>query len=176
MSPRSIAKPAAHQHPPYASTYISKMPDDGQILDHLATGLETLLEALEPLTEEQLLYRYEEGKWTTKEVLVHLMDAERVFMYRGLRCARRDKTSIPGFDHNSYVPASEANDRDIANILAEYRALRAATIAFFTHLSDAAFDEVGEASGMPCSARAMVYMIAGHERHHLQILQERYWK
>ena len=176
MTTRHIAKPATHQHPPYATTYIEKVPDDGQIFKHLATGLKEIFNTVEPLTEEQLLYRYDTGKWTIKEVLVHLMDAERVFSYRGLRCARKDKPPIPGFDHNAYVPASEANGRDLADILAEYQALRSATIAFFSHLSDDALDEIGEASTMPCSAKAMVYMIAGHEQHHLRIIKERYLK
>ncbi|MEL6661021.1 MAG: DinB family protein [Bacteroidota bacterium] len=174
MTTRLITKPAPHQHPAWSSVYIDKLPDDGQVLAHLASGLEDLLQTIEPLTEEKLLYRYDEGKWTIKEVLVHLMDAERVFTYRGLRCSRHDKTPMPGFDHNAYVPVSGANERDIKGIIAEYRALRAATIAFFSHLTDEALNEVGEASTLASSGRAMVYMIAGHERHHLQIIKERY--
>ncbi|MEL6832559.1 MAG: DinB family protein [Bacteroidota bacterium] len=174
MTTRLIAKPGVHQYPPYAATYIEKVPDDGRVFDHLASGIEEVIKTIDSLTEEQLLYRYEVDKWTIKEILVHLMDAERVFAYRGLRCARKDKTPIPGFDHNSYVPASEANDRTLTDILAEYRAQRTATIAFFSHLSDAALDEVGVASTLPCSAKAMTYMIAGHEQHHLRIIRERY--
>ena len=144
------------------------------MLQHLQVELDDLLATIEPLSEEKLLYRYDEGKWTIKEMLVHLMDAERVFTYRGMGAARQDKTSFPGFDHNAYVPVSGANERDIAGILAEYKALRAATIAFFANLSEDALNEVGEANGLPCSAKAMVYMIAGHERHHMGIIKERY--
>ncbi len=172
----SVAKPEAHQFPSWASVYIDKISDDGHVLDHLQTALEDLVQTIEPLSEEQLLYRYEADKWTVKEMLVHIMDAERVFTYRGMGCARKDKTSFPGFDHNSYVPVSNANERSISSILTEYKALRAATVAFFSNLTDEAFNEVGEASGLPCSAKAMVYMIAGHEQHHLGIIRERYLK
>lgn len=174
MSMPSIAKPAAHQFPSWASVYIDKVPGDGQVLSHLQTALDDLVQTMESLSEEKLLYRYEADKWTIKEMLVHIMDAERVFSYRGMGCARKDKTSFPSFDHNAYVPVSDANERDIASILAEYKALRAATIAFFSNLTEEALDEVGEASGLPCSAKAMVYMIAGHEQHHLGIIRERY--
>ena len=70
MTTRLIAKPAAHQHPPYATTYIEKVPDDGRVFDHLANGIEEVIATVEPLTEEKLLYRYDEGKWTIKEILV----------------------------------------------------------------------------------------------------------
>ena len=170
----TINPPAPHQHPDWASVYINKVPADGHVLDHLAAGLEELLSLVEPLNEEKLLYRYAEGKWTIKEILVHLMDAERVFTYRAMSAARHDKTPLPGFDHNAYVPVSEANERELSGILAEYRALRAATIAFFSHLSEAALNELGMANHQPCSARGLVYMIAGHERHHLGIMHERY--
>lgn len=174
MASSLIAKPEAHQHPTWASVYIDLVPEDGRVLDHLTQGLDDLMQTIQPLNEAQLLHRYEADKWTIKEMLVHLMDAERVFTYRGMCAARRDKTSLPGFNHNAYVPASGANERDIAGILAEYRALRAGTAAFFSHLTDEALNEVGEANGTPCSAKAMLYMIAGHERHHLRIIKERY--
>lgn len=170
----SIAKPAPHQFPAWASVYIDKVPGDGQVLSHLQAALEDLLQTIGALNEEQLLYRYEADKWTIKEMLVHIMDAERVFTYRGMGAARQDKTSFPGFDHNAYVPVSGANERDIQSILAEYKALRAATMAFFSNLTEEALNEVGEANGLPCSAKAMIYMIAGHERHHMGIIRERY--
>jgi uncharacterized damage-inducible protein DinB len=171
---RTISKPTPDQHPDWAPVYINKVADDGKVLDFLAEGFQEVLALVQPLSEEKWEYRYAEDKWTIKEVLVHLMDAERVFTYRGLSAARGDKTSLPGFDHNAYVPASRANQRSGAGILEEYRALRAATLAFFQHLDEEALNTIGEAKNQPCSARGMVYMIAGHERHHLQILRERY--
>lgn len=176
MPSPQIATPQPHQYPEWASVYVDKVPQDGRVLDHLDAGLQNIIQTVEPLSEDQLLYRYEADKWTIKEMLVHIMDAERVFTYRGMGAARHDKTSLPGFDHNSYVPVSGANDRTLVSILIEYRALRAATIAFFGNLSEDALNEIGEANHQPCSARGMVYMIAGHERHHLNIIRERYLK
>lgn len=171
---RTINKPAIGSHPDWAPVYIDKLPADGQVLQHLQNGLEQIKALVAELSEEQLLYRYEVDKWTIKETLVHLMDAERVFTFRGLTAARRDGQPLPGFDHNAYVPNSEANDRDIADIMGEYEALRRATVRFFNALSDDALGFIGEAKDQPCSAQAMVYMIAGHERHHMQIIRERY--
>jgi uncharacterized damage-inducible protein DinB len=169
-----IQKPTSAQHPDWAPVYIDKVPDDGRVLDTLAAGLEEILRLTGPLTNEQWEYRYAADKWTIKEMLVHLMDTEHIFTYRGLGVARGDQTPFPGFDHNAYVPTSGANDRTGADILEEYQALRAATIAFFKNLTDDALDKIGSANNQACSARAMVYMIAGHERHHLQLLRERY--
>jgi uncharacterized damage-inducible protein DinB len=170
----NIAKPVAGQHSDWAPVYIKHVPDDGMVLDHLEKGLQQMIAFVEPLTEEQLLYRYAEGKWSIKEVLVHLMDVERVFSYRALCAAREDRTNLPGFDHNAYVPHSGADNRTKNSLLDEYRTLRASTLAFFNGLEEEALFRVGMASGQPCTASAMVHMITGHEQHHLGILKERY--
>lgn len=170
----NIAKPTEGQHADWAPVYITRVPDDGMVLDHLETGLQQIINLVEPLTEEQLLHRYDEGKWSIKEVLVHLMDVERVFSYRALGAARKDETNLPGFDHNAYVPQSGADNRTKRSLIDEYKALRASTLAFFNSLEEEALFRVGSASGQPCTASAMVYMIAGHENHHLAILNERY--
>jgi hypothetical protein len=169
-----IARPEPHQHPSWASHYLEQVPQDGAVLTHLQVGWENLRELLSPLREEQWLHRYAPDKWSIKEVMLHLMDTERVFAYRALTVARGDQTPLPGFDHDSYVPYSEANSRTPASILAEYSAQRVSTIQLFAHLSEQALDRVGVASNNPISARALVYMIAGHEAHHLRILRERY--
>lgn len=168
-----ILKPLEGQYPSWADVYIDKIPD-GEVMDYLESGVDLILEYTEKLTDEQLLYSYAENKWTIKEVLVHLMDVERVFNYRALTAARQDKTPLPGFDHNAYVPKSGANQRSKESLLAEYKARRQATVLFFTNLDEEALSFIGEAKDQPCTARAMAYMIAGHEYHHLQILKERY--
>lgn len=173
MINKTINKPTPEQYPDWALVYIDKTPD-GEVLAQLEKGVILIFDYIENLTDEQLLYRYAEGKWTIKEVLVHLMDVERVFSYRGLTTARRDSTPISGFDHNAYVPNSAANQRDKESLLKEYRALRQASLQLFSNMTDEALDFIGEASGQPCTAKTMVYMIAGHEQHHLQILTERY--
>jgi len=136
---------------------------------------QTILEDLVgSLDESQLLYRYEPGKWTIKEMVVHMIDAERVFGYRAMAAARNDKSPLPGYDHNAYVPVSGANERSIESILGEYRAVRAASLALFRNLPAASLHQVGEASNSPVTARGLAYMIAGHERHHVRLIKERY--
>lgn len=169
-----INKPQQHQRPDWTTVYIDKVAD-GYAMDQLSAGLAQMISYAEALTEEQLLYAYDHDKWTVKEVLVHIMDVERVFYYRAMRAARKDETPMPGFDHNAYVPNSNANQRSKESLLAEYKALRLSTIEFFKNLDEASLDFVGNANGQPCSAKAMLYMIAGHEQHHFNILKERYF-
>lgn len=130
---------------------------------------------LSRLTEAQALLRYAPGKWTPKEVLLHLIDTERIFTYRALRFARGDAQSLPGFDENEFAANSEANDRPLSDLLTEYHAVRAATLALFGSFNAAQLDRVGLANGGATSVRALVFITAGHERHHLAILRERYW-
>jgi hypothetical protein len=115
-----------------------------------------------------------EGEWTVKEILLHVIDTERVVAYRALRFARNDPSPQPGFDHNSYVPNSGANGRSIDNILEEYAAVRQATLSLFHNLEDEAWMRLGTASNNPLSVRAAAYFIAGHELHHLQSIRENY--
>lgn len=171
---QNINKPQLNEHPDWAPVYISRMPDDSRVLDHLQTGMEQFLSLVEPLTDEQLLYSYDTGKWTIKEMIVHMIDVERVFSYRALGAARNDKSNLPGFDHNAYVPNSFANQRSKESLLVEYRALRTATTAFFVNLAPESLHIIGTAKDQPCTASAMVYMIAGHEDHHINLLKERY--
>ena len=126
------------------------------------------------LPDEKLLFRYAAGKWTIKEVLVHMIDSERIFSYRALRIARNDTTPIPGFEQDDYTKYGNANDRSIDNIMEEYDAVRGATIAFFDGLSDDAFTRKGTASDYPVTVRAIAHQIVGHERHHVKILREKY--
>ncbi|RZK26331.1 MAG: DinB family protein [Hymenobacter sp.] len=127
------------------------------------------------LTEAQALMRYAPGKWTPKEMLLHIIDTERIFTYRALRFARGDAQSLPGFDENDFAANCEANDRPLSSLLTEYHAVRAATLALFGSLNAAQLDRAGLANGAPTSVRALVFITAGHERHHLAILRERYW-
>ncbi len=168
-----IKKPTSGQYPSWASSYINRIPE-GEVLAYLETGLELVIDYIENLTDEQLLYSYAEGKWTIKEVLIHLMDVERVFAYRGLTSARHDTTPLPGFDHSSYVLHSGVNQRNKESLIAEYRTIRQSTIQLFSNMTEEALDFIGQSNGLPSTAKAMVYMIAGHERHHLQLFEERY--
>jgi hypothetical protein len=169
-----IQKPAEGEYRDYTAAYISKVPDDGMVLQHLQADFDTVYSLMMDLPEEKLLSAYAPGKWTLKEVLVHIMDAERIIAYRALRIARNDKTELAGFEQDDYVPYSYANERSIANIMDEYGLQRKSTIALFSNLHESAFMRMGFANGAPLTVRAALYIIAGHELHHLKIIREKY--
>ncbi len=120
-------------------------------------------------------YQYAPGKWTAKEILGHLCDAERIFSTRALRFARNDKTPLPGFEQNDYVPESNVAHRSVPDLLEEYRMLRACTIKLFENLSDETLQRQGEASGWPISVMAIGFVTCGHEQHHQNVFRERYF-
>jgi len=154
--------------------YIGLLSDDGLVLKHLKDNLKTTKEFILSLPKEKLIYRYAAGKWTIKEVLVHIIDDERIYAYRALRFARNDQTELPGFEQDDYARHSGANERSIKSILQEYTAVRKATIALFAGLPENAFTRTGVANNNLVSVRALAYHIAGHEMHHLNIIKQRY--
>ena len=171
---KHIIKPNVNEYPAFYGTYIRVAPEEGDILRELNHSFEALRTFMESLPTEKLTYRYAEGKWTIKELLVHLIDAERVFAYRALRIARADKTPLAGFDENEYVPNSGANERSLVSILREYTAVRFATIELFANMTNQMLANIGNENGGEMSARALPYIIAGHEAHHLRVIRERY--
>ncbi len=168
-----IGFPAPEEHTGYVSNYVQQAQTD-DLIEGLTASYVFIMGMLQGLTEEQLLHRYAPGKWSIKEVMVHLMDSERIFAYRALRFARQDKTELPGFDENHYVPASKADAREINTILAEYIAVRNATIELFKSFTEEDLNQTGTASGLTLSVRALGFIILGHEVHHLKIIRERY--
>lgn len=150
------------------------IPNDGFLLKHLASNLENTKAFLLTIPLDKLLYRYSEDKWSIKEVIAHLIDMERIYTYRALRFARNDKTILPGFDDNEYVKYSGATNRDISDLIKELEAVRHATIALIEGLEEKAFIRSGIINGKSVSARALLYHIAGHELHHIQIIREKY--
>jgi uncharacterized damage-inducible protein DinB len=171
---QTIKKPKYEEYTTHASQYIDLLPDDGMVLLHLQNNFSTIKNLILSLPVEKLLHRYAEKKWTIKEVLVHLVDDERIYAYRALCFARNDARSLPGFDEKDYAYFSKANERDIQNIFEEYEAVRKATIALFNGLPAEALLRRGIADNRHASVRAMVYHIAGHELHHLKIIREKY--
>ncbi len=171
-----IEKPRADEYPAYAVQYIGLLPDDGRLLEHFATNLTALKSLLCPLSESELLHRYAEGKWTIKEVIGHIIDDERIYVYRALCFARGDPTQLPGFDQDQYALHSGANRRSMEDLLEELSDVRAATISFFSNLDEEAWTRMGVANGNRASVRALAYHIAGHELHHVNIIRERYLK
>lgn len=171
---RSIEKPRAGEYAPYAAMYIDLLPDDGRVLEHLADQARRVESAFESASADRLIHRYAAGKWTPREVLLHIIDDERIFSYRALRFARGDTTDLPGFEQDPYVAASGANSRSVASLLEEHHAVRQGTLALFQNLPAEAFDGAGVASGARVTVRALAYHVAGHELHHLNVLRERY--
>jgi len=171
---KRIEKPAAGEFAPDTIMYIGLLPDDGLVLKHLADNLKATTEFVLAIPEEKLAFRYAAGKWTIKEILVHVVDDERIYAYRALRFARNDKTELPGFEQDDYAFYSGANRREITDILNEFAAVRQATITMFEGFDDQALIRAGTANGKIMSVRAAAYHIAGHEMRHLNIIKERY--
>jgi uncharacterized damage-inducible protein DinB len=169
-----IDKPEESEYAPYTIRYIGLLPDDGLVLKHLEDNLKATIDFILSLPEEKLTYRYAKGKWTIKEMLVHIIDDERIYTYRALRFARNDKTELPGFEQDDYARHSGANERGISDILREFAAVRRATIALFEGLDADALVRRGVADGKVMSVRAAAYHIAGHELRHVNIIRERY--
>lgn len=166
-------RPAPGEHAPYYGRYVALVPD-GDLLATLGwQGAETaaLLRSAGPAWGDA---RYAPDKWTVKEVVAHLVDTERIFAARALRIARGDRTPLPGFDQDAYVAALDLSVRPLAALADEFEHLRASTVDLFRSLSDEALTRVGTVNDGPMSARAAAWIIAGHERHHVQILRQRY--
>jgi uncharacterized damage-inducible protein DinB len=171
---RRIPRPLPGEYPPYAQMYLDLLPDDDRLLQHLRDGLQAAVDLVSGLAEEQLLHRYAPDRWTIKEVLVHVVDDERIYACRAMCFARGEATPLPGFEQDDYAAASGANERSLRSIMAEYAAVRHATIALFDGLAEDALSRTGVANGNRASVRALGWHIAGHELHHLKLLRERY--
>lgn len=173
-------RPAASEHAPFALTYMNAT--EAALAAAKTTSVRALLEsqtaALRALvagvTESAFHTAYAPGKWTLAESLLHVADTERVFSYRMVRVARGDKTALPGFDQDSWVPLSGAERRTLADILTEIDAVRGATLALVRSLDENAIVQIGTASGNPISTRALAWMIAGHFSHHHELTRTRY--
>ncbi len=167
------SRPHEGEYAPYYGKYIELVPA-GDLIATLIQQINDTLALLRGLSEAQAETRYEPGKWSIKEMLGHLIDTERVMSYRALRIARADETPLPGFEQDDYVRAASFDSRTLANLLEEYLAVRAATVALFRNLEAAAIARRGTANNVPVTVRALAYIIAGHERHHVNVLREKY--
>jgi uncharacterized damage-inducible protein DinB len=173
---RAIEKPGEGEFPAYAHIYIDLLPDDGLILEHLEENLTSTRKFIASVPEARLLHRYAERKWTIKEILGHIVDDERIYVYRALRFARNDSTELPEFDQDHYAQYSEANKRGVKDLLDEFTLLRQSTVALFNSLEEDALKRTGIADGHRVSVRALAFHIAGHELRHPNIIKERYLK
>lgn len=166
-------RPEAGEYAPYFERYISLVPD-GDIVTVLNEQMDETLGLLRDIPEERAGFRYAPDKWSIKELLGHIIDAERIFAYRALRFARKDETPLPGFEQDDYIEHASYDDCRLSELAAELESVRRSTIFLFKHLAKEAWLRTGTANESEASVRAIAYMIAGHERHHCAILRERY--
>jgi len=169
----TIGRPAADEHHEYYARYISRVPD-GDLVDLLRQQLLETVRALRSVPEARGDFAYAPDKWSIKTVIGHISDVERVMFYRALTFARNDKTDLPGFDENQWAEDFPTADRTLADLIDEFESVRNATIQFAKHLTSKEQERRGKANGQAVSVRALLYIIAGHERHHLGLLRERY--
>ncbi|WP_111682664.1 DinB family protein [Winogradskyella tangerina] len=163
----------ASEYHPYYKAYIDKATGT-VIVEGLKSNLQTVSDFLSEIPKRKHNYAYAEGKWTIKEVLLHIIDTERIFAYRALRIARGDQTPLAGFEQNDYVIKSNASNRSFESLVQEYESVRKATISLFDSFDRTSQQRVGEASGAPISVRALGYIITGHENHHIEVIKTRY--
>lgn len=171
--PSVVGRPAADEFPYHYVAYVDRVPETDPV-DAMARQIGETAALLARVSDADALKRYAPGKWSVKEVVGHITDAERIFSYRALRFARADVTPLASFDENAFIPAGGFDRRPLPELAAELQDVRRATLSLFRGFDEAAWGRSGTASGKPISVRALAYIIAGHERHHVAILKERY--
>lgn len=166
-------RPAKTEYAEYYDKYIARVPE-GDIVATLKNQFVETIGLFRGLTDTKAMFAYAPGKWSVKEVAGHLIDGERIFAYRTLRIARNDSTPLPGFDENEYAKTGGYAGRGIQDIADEFEHVRESTLDLLRHLDEVAWLRQGTANGYPASARALAWIVAGHELHHRTILRERY--
>jgi uncharacterized protein (TIGR03083 family) len=173
MAGAKIERPAAGEYAPYFERYVSQV-GDGDILEILRLQVDETTALVAGMSERDAAFRYAEGKWSVKQVVGHVADTERIMLYRALCFARGERQMLPGFEENDYVASARFDARPLADLVAEFRAVRAATIPFFSGLDADELKRAGTANDRPYTVRALAFVIGGHERHHATILRDRY--
>lgn len=166
-------KPDPSEYDAYYEHYVSLVPED-DVRKVLAAQPAELEKIFEDVAEEKGTFAYADGKWTVKELLGHMIDGERMFAYRTFRISRGDKTPIEGFEQDGYIENAYANGRCFADLLKEFSLLREANMLFFKNLKDDDWKRIGTANEREISVRALATIMAGHIRHHMEILKDRY--
>jgi uncharacterized damage-inducible protein DinB len=173
MSQAAAAKPAPTEHAPEFSHYVALVAE-GDIIQTLEQQIENSLSLLRTIPSDKANFRYAPDKWSVKQLLGHLIDSERIFSYRALSFARNDHTPLPGYEQNDYVREADFDSRNLADMVEEYATVRRATIQLFRPLNETEWLRHGKANENDVSVRALAYIIAGHELHHMDVLRTRY--
>jgi uncharacterized damage-inducible protein DinB len=162
-----------NEYSSFNATYIQAA-GNVEMIEELEISLHDFIRFVQNIPMDKFDYRYAEGKWTIKDIIQHLIDAEHIFAYRALRISRNDKTPLPGFEENDYVDNANANDRSIQDLLTEFSAVRQSTLLLFKSFSEEQLKRMGIASNAAVSVRAIGFIIIGHQKHHQKVFQERY--
>lgn len=168
-----MSRPQPSEYDPYYQKYIGLVPED-EIVPALESQISELKGLFDGVPEEKGTFAYDDGKWSVKEVISHLIDGERIFAYRAFRIARGDRTPIEGFEQEGYIENAHANRRSFGELLNEFKLLREANLLFFKNLEAGDWVRTGIANNVEISVRSLAWIMAGHIRHHTAILRERY--
>lgn len=167
-------RPEPEEHNPYFTRYISLVPD-GNYMQLLKANSADIINFFSKIPEEKHNYRYAEGKWSIKDILMHITDTERVMMYRALVAARGDDKIILGnMDENSYAANIDVSGRRLDSILEEFRTLRASTEIFFENIDENASKFRAKTDSYSITARTIGYILIGHPIHHIKTIEDRY--
>jgi hypothetical protein len=160
----------------YWQRYIDQVPDESELVEYLLDQVDAVMDFFNDLPDIRLSHRYAAGKWSPKEILGHLSDAERVLSFRAASFARMDRTELPAFDEEVWVAHSNAESRELRDLLVEFEAVRRSTVAFLMGLDENMLERKGIANKNETSVIRMLYVIGGHVEHHLKVIRERYLK
>ena len=166
-------RPGTDEYAEFYQAYVARVPD-GDVVERMERQAGEVAEFLRGIPAELHEHRYAPGKWSVKEVVGHMNDAERIFAYRALRIARGDRTPLPGWDESLYVPTGNFGARSLESLAGEWADVRRATVSLFRNLDAEAFARRGTANDNEVSVRALAFITVGHTDHHLHILRERY--
>lgn len=161
------------EYAPWYANYIAQT-GDNDLIEELEISVHRLIRFVQNIPMDKFDYRYAEGKWTIKDILQHLIDAERIFSYRALRFARHDQTPLSSFEEDDYAIAANGSRRSIQDLLTEVAVVRQSTLSLFKSLTQQELLRIGIAVDKPMSVRALGFVIIGHQNHHQKIFQERY--
>jgi DinB superfamily len=171
---KKIIKPTQFEHADYYGSFVKLVHENTSVLDQLKNNGKEIEDLILSLTEPQLTTPYATGKWCIKDIVQHLIDFERVMIYRAMRFARHDKTAQPFFDENEFAKAAKATSMSIKKLLKEYKTTRQATLAFFNNQTADTCMRAGIAGNTMTTVRALAWIICGHELHHWGVIKEKY--
>ena len=168
-----MPRPDLKRVPKFFERYVSKVEED-DLIQALTNQTKNMFQFLGSVPESKYDFAYAEGKWTLKELLQHMVDAERVFTYRALTFARKDKNELPGFEENEWADASNAASRNWNDLIEEFKAVRKATEYLFASFNDDQLDSQGTVNKNSIYVLALGFITVGHSNHHIGVIKERY--